>query len=157
MTLLPIFRAIQNTALGATVRDSPVLFPGVMTVHLIGLAMLIGTILMMDLGLLELGMRRQPISEIAQQLRGWTASGAALVLASGAILFTARAVRCYRNPYFHLKMLLLILAAIYHLTVHRRVIRDAATIAPARRKLTASVSLLLWFGAGFAGQVFTAF
>jgi hypothetical protein len=44
MPLLPIFRAIQNTALGATVRDSPVLFPAVMTVHLIGLAMLIGTI-----------------------------------------------------------------------------------------------------------------
>jgi hypothetical protein len=157
MNLLPIFRAIQNTPLGATVRDSPVLFPGVMTVHLIGLAMLIGTILMMDLGLLGLGMRRQPVSEIALQLRGWTASGAALVLASGAILFTARAVRCYRNPYFHLKMLLLILAAIYHLTIHHRVIRDAGSITPARRKLTASVSLLLWMGAGFAGQVFTAF
>jgi hypothetical protein len=157
MPLLPIFRAIQNTALGATVRDSPVLFPAVMTVHLIGLAMLIGTILMMDLGLLELGMRRQPVSEIAGQLRGWTASGAALVLVSGAVLFIARAVRCYRNPYFHLKMLLLIAAAIFHLTVHRRMIRDAAEMGPARRKLTASVSLLLWLGAGFAGQVFTAF
>ena len=157
MNLLPIFRAIQNTPLGATIRDSPILFPSVMTVHLIGLAMLIGTILMMDLGLLEIGMRRQPVSEIALQLRGWTACGAALVIASGALLFTARAVRCYRNPYFHLKMLLLIVAAIFHLTLHHQTIRDAARTSPARRKLTASVSLLLWIGAGFAGQVFTAF
>jgi hypothetical protein len=157
MNLLPLFRAIQNTPLGATIRDSPILFPGVMTIHLIGLAMLIGTILIMDLGLLEIGMRRQPVSEIALQLRSWTTCGAALVLGSGALLFTARAVRCYRNPYFHLKMLLLIVAAIHHLTMHRRVIRDAARIAPARRKLAATVSLVLWIGAGFAGQVFTAF
>jgi hypothetical protein len=157
MYLLPIFRAIQNTLVGATIRDSPILFPCVMTIHLVGLAMLVGTILMMDLGLLGIGMRRQPVSEIASQLRGWTGWGAALVLGSGALLFTARAVRCYRNPYFHLKMLLLIVAAIYHLTAHRRVIEDAAMLTAARRKWTASVSLFLWIGAGFAGQVFTAF
>jgi hypothetical protein len=157
VNLLLLFRAIQNTPLGATVRNSPVLFPCVMTVHLVGLAMLVGTILAMDIGLLGIGMRRQPVSEIASQLQGWAATGAALVLASGAVLFTARAVRCYRNPYFHLKMILLIVAAIYHLTLHRRVIRDAARIAPGRRKLAGSVSLLLWIGAGFAGQVFTAF
>jgi uncharacterized membrane protein len=79
------------------------------------------------------------------------------VLGSGALLFTARAVRCYRNPYFHVKMILLILAAIHHLTLHRQAIQDEAGIAPVQRKLAASISLLLWIGAGFAGQVFTAF
>jgi hypothetical protein len=157
MNLLPWFRWLQNTPVGATIRDSPILFPCFMTVHLLGLAMLVGTILLMDLGLLGIGMRRQPVSEIAGQLRGWTLGGAALVLGSGAFLFAARAVRCYRNPYFHLKMILLLMAAIYHVTLHRQVILDAARIAPARRKLTAAVSLLLWIGAGFAGQVFTAF
>ncbi len=157
MNLLPVFRAIQNTPLGAAIRNSPVLFPCVITVHLVGLAMLVGSILIMDVGLLGVGMRRQPVSEIASQLRGWTAGGALLVLGSGALLFCARAVRCYRNPYFHLKMILLIAATIYHFTLHHRVIRDEARIEPGLRKLAASVSLLLWIGAGFAGQVFTAF
>jgi hypothetical protein len=62
MNLLPLFRAIQNTPLGSTIRNSPTLFPCVMTVHLVGLAMLVGTILLMDLGLLGTGMRRQPVS-----------------------------------------------------------------------------------------------
>jgi hypothetical protein len=157
MNWLPIFRAIQDTPVGAAIRNSPVLFPLVITVHLAGLAMLIGTILMMDFGLLGIGMKRQPVSEIASQLRGWATLGATLVLISGAFLFMARAVRCYRNPYFHLKMLLLIVATVYHLTLHRRAIRDAALLTPARRKLAASISLLLWIGAGFAGEVFTAF
>jgi len=54
-------------------------------------------------------------------------------------------------------MILLILAAIHHLTLHRQAIQDEAGIAPVQRKLAASISLLLWIGAGFAGQVFTAF
>ena len=152
---LPWFRWLQNTPIGAGIRESPVWFPLFMTVHLVGITMLVGTILLMDLGLLGIGMRRQAVSEIASQMKRWTIAGALLVVGSGAFLGMARAVRCYRNPYFHLKMALLIAAAIFHVTVHHRTIFEKAT--PMGRKVAGGVSLLLWLGAGFAGQVFTAF
>jgi hypothetical protein len=157
MDLLPWFRWLQNTPVGAGIRESPVWFPIFMTIHLTGITMLVGTILLMDLGLLGLGMKRQPVAEIASQMKRWTVAGALLVLGSGAFLGMARAGRCYRNPYFRGKMILLLAAAIFHVTTHRKVIFEGALATPLHRKVTGAVSLLLWVGAGFAGQVFTAF
>ena len=151
---VPWFRWLQNTPAGATIRDSPILFPSFMTVHLIGIAMLLGTILMMDLNLLGVAMRRQTAQEIGEQLKGWMLGGLALVLGSGGFLFVARALRCYRNPYFRWKMLLLALALAHHFSLHRRAVSAANGVV---RRVAAGVSLALWFGAGLIGNIFTSF
>ena len=67
MTLLDVCRWIQNSSLLVAMRSSPWLFPIVATIHLFGLAIIGGSVLVVDLRLLGLGLRRQPVSQVARE------------------------------------------------------------------------------------------
>jgi hypothetical protein len=149
-SLLPAFEWLQGTHIGETIRHSAALIALLEIVHLIGLALLIGTILMVDLSLLGRGIGRQPVSRIARELRNWTIAGLAIMLASGPLILTSEAVRCYKTPAFWVKMALLALAITFHFTIHRRVVQ--ADPPGASAKAVARVSLALWFGVALAGK-----
>ena len=59
------FEWIERSPIGQFMRGSPVVFPIFEIIHLIGLALFVGTLLLTDLGLLGLAMRRQPIQQVA--------------------------------------------------------------------------------------------
>jgi hypothetical protein len=63
-------------------------------IHLIGLTLLIGTILMVDLSLLGMGIGRHPVSCIARELNRWTMADLAIMLVSGALLLSSEAMKC---------------------------------------------------------------
>jgi hypothetical protein len=149
-SLLPAFEWLQGTHIGETIRHSAALIALLEIVHLIGLAVLIGTILMVDLSLLGRGIGGQPASRIALELRKWTIAGLAIMLASGPLILTSEAVRCYKTPAFWVKMALLAIAIAFHFTVHRRV--ALADPPGASAKAVARVSLALWFGVALAGK-----
>jgi hypothetical protein len=149
-SLLPAFEWLQGTHIGETIRHSAALIALLEIVHLIGLALLFGTILMVDLSLLGRGIGRQPVSRIARELRNWTIAGLAIMLASGPLILTSEAVRCYKTPAFWVKMALLALAITFHFTIHRRVVQ--ADPPGASAKAVARVSLALWFGVALAGK-----
>ena len=68
-------------------------------------------------------------------------------------MFLSEAIKCYFSPPFFLKMSLLLLATIYTFTLRRRVAgAEPGRIAPWLVRLTAVVSLALWFGVGFSGR-----
>ena len=75
--MMPLFRFewLQDTPLAQTIRHSAALIALLEIIHLIGLTLLIGTILMVDLSLLGLGIGRQPVSRIARELNLFTALG----------------------------------------------------------------------------------
>ena len=66
--LLSFFEWCDATALGEAVRNSLWLFPAIEAVHLLGLCVLGGSLLVVDLRLLGLGLKRQTIAELAGQL-----------------------------------------------------------------------------------------
>jgi hypothetical protein len=147
------FHWCDSTWIGLTIRESRVLFPIVETFHLFGLTMLLGTILLIDLRLLGLGMQRQPVTRLASQLAPWTVASLALSLASGIPLFLSEALKCYASDSFRVKMLFLFLAILFHFTICRRfTTSDAARITPWRSRLVASLSLSLWVGVALAGR-----
>lgn len=117
-------------------------FPMVESLHFIGFALLIGTIAIVDLRLLGLGMRRQTASELAKDLAPWTLAGLVVMLTTGPAMFAADAVVYHINPSFRFKMNCLLVAIIFHFTVHRKV--TAPEVSPAVGKLVACVSLALW-------------
>src|SRR5262245_16209474 len=123
--------------------------------HIIGLTVLVGTISLVDLRLLGVGMRRHSVSDLGSALAPWTSAGLLTVLITGPLLFGADITRYLKNPAFVLKMVLLAAALAGHLTVHRRVIRKDAT--PALQKTAAVVSLLLWSGVVLAGRAIADF
>ncbi len=75
VALLPLFEWLQHTYLGETIRHSAALIATLEIVHLTGLAILLGTLLMVDLSLLGRGIGRHPVSEIARELNPITAIG----------------------------------------------------------------------------------
>lgn len=103
------------------------LFPILEAIHVMGLALSIGTIVLVDLG--RLGWRERPYANLA----GWTWIGFVMMLLTGAALFLSNVPRYTRNPGFLVKMALLAIALLAHFTVHRKPTRFAAIL-----------SLILW-------------
>ena len=150
--LLPVFEWLQHTYLGDTIRHSAALIALLEIVHLIGLALLLGTILMVDLSLLGHGIGRQPVARIARELGRWTMAGLAIMLISGPLLLSSEAERCYKTPAFWVKMALLAIAIAFHFTIHRRVTQAEPPVPPPNAALVASLSLALWIGVALAGK-----
>jgi len=155
--LLPVFEWMESTPVAQTIRHSAKLIALLESIHLIGLTLLLGSILMVDLSLLGLGIGRSPASRIARELSGWTAAGLAIMLSSGPLILSSEAIRCYRTPAFWTKMALLAVAVIFHFTIHAKVVFEEP---PARRlsaRWTACLSLGLWISVALAGKAIAIF
>jgi hypothetical protein len=153
MSLLPFFRWCDGTWISVAIRDSRFLFPIIETFHLLGITMLLGILLLLNVRLFNLGMRRQSIDLLAGQLAPWTLGSLGLILISGTLLFLSEALKCYDSGPFQLKMLLLFLAILFQFAVYRPfTMSGKAVITPFRGRLVASLSLMLWFGVGLAGR-----
>lgn len=117
-------------------------FPVVESLHFMGFTLSVGTIAIVDLRLLGIAMGLQSASELAADLHIWTRIGLALMLISGPLMFSADAVNYHQNPAFRFKMVCLLLALVFHFTVHRVAIR--ASTSPPLARLAGTVSLALW-------------
>ncbi len=148
---LAFCRWCNGSFFGHVIRDSTWLFPFVEVFHLLALALLGGIVILVNLSLV--GMRFGNIStpELARELRPWMLGCIAVMLVSGFLLFSTEAVKMYGNWAFQLKMLFLLLALLFTLTAHRRVLESARTSA-SLRWVAALVSLLLWLGVGLGGR-----
>jgi len=151
--LYSFFVWCNDSALGAWVRDSSWAVPYVETFHLFGLAFLLGVIAIVDLGLLGIGMKRQPIAEIARPLAPYAWVSLIVMVFTGILLFVQEAERCYSSIPFRIKMSLLATAIVFHFTVHRKLTNSATTgVNPPWGKLVGALSLTLWFGVALAGR-----
>jgi len=117
-------------------------FPVVQSLHFMGFALSLGLIAIIDFRLLGLAMRRQTAAQLAADLDRWIAIGIGVMLITGPLMFSADAVRYHVNPSFQFKMTCLMLALVFHYTVHRRATR--ADASPALAKIAGATSLLLW-------------
>lgn len=156
MDLLHFFRWLGSTAVASAINDSEWLFPVIESIHISGLAVLIGTIAMVDFRLLGLVLRDRPVSQLARDLRPWTLAGIAIMLTTGPLMLTAEPERGYGNPAFAFKMSLLLLALVTHFTVHRYVTSDRPSGA-ALGRVAACLSLLLWTGVIVGGRMIAFF
>jgi len=129
------------------------LFPVIQSVHIIGLTMLVGSICLVDLRLLGIGMKRHDVSDLASRLAPFTSGGLLTVLVTGPLMFGSDLSRYLNNPAFLLKMALLAVALAAHFTLHRAVVRDGAN----RQKLAAVLSLILWSSVVLAGRAIADF
>jgi hypothetical protein len=128
------------------------LYSAVSVVHYFTLLFFIGTIVLVDLRILGIADRNHTISLLADQLLPWTWIGFALAMISGFLLFTTDAGDYAPDRVFQVKMLVILLAAVFTAAVqmgHRK--WNQLPDVPASAKVIAAVSLLLWIGAILAG------
>jgi len=151
MSLLPFFQLCEHSAIGETIRNSLWLFPVIESFHLLGLVVIGGSVLLVDMRLLGLGLRSQPVAQLAKDTQPWLVGSLAVMLTSGALLFTSEAIKCYYHAAFWVKMTSLFLAILFTFTVRRRVAgADRAT--PLQSKLVALASVTLWSAVGIGGR-----
>jgi hypothetical protein len=153
MSLLAFFQWCEASSIGGVIRGSSWLFPVIEAIHLLGLGLIGGAVLVVDLRLLGLGLRRQSVAQVASDAQPWLIGSLILMITTGSLLFMSEAIKCYYHSAFWLKMASLFLAVVFTLTVHRKVtIADETRVRPVWNKVVALVSILLWSGVGIGGR-----
>jgi hypothetical protein len=159
--LLPFFEWCETLWLGRAVVGSLWLFPAIEAVHLLGLAVLGGSILLVDLRMLGLGLTRTPAATLARDARPWLIGAIAVMILTGVPLFLSEAVKCYYNTSFWVKMTTFPVALAFTFTVRPWAMREPADIVPdaldvrdtARRQaLVGALSIALWVTVAAAGR-----
>ena len=158
MSLLRVCEWLATTRGSIALHESLYVYLGISTVHVVTLALFVGTAVMLDLRLLGVTLRRVPVSEVAARLAPWTATGVLLMAASGALLFYANPVPRYHNLFFRAKLFTLALAAVnawvFHRTVYRRVTDwDLAPIPPRRARVAGGLAIVFWAVAILSGRL----
>jgi hypothetical protein len=157
VNLLSICQWLEKTPPATAMRESLWIFDVTETIHTLGIILVAGTIMLVDLRLLGMGLRREPVSHVVSRIVPWTLSGFCLMFLTGGWLFSFEASKLYHSPAFRIKMMLLSLAGlnalIFHLTVYRRAAEwDDLPKVPVRARLAGLVSLVLWIGIIAAGR-----
>jgi hypothetical protein len=151
VSLLPFFEFCEHSAIGETIRTSLWLFPVIECFHLLGLVVIGGSVLVVDMRLLGLGLRSQPVAQLAKDAQRWLVGSLVVMLASGVLLFTSEATKCYYHAAFWVKMTSLLLAILFTFTVRRKV-TAADKPSPLLSKLVAMASVTLWSAVGIGGR-----
>ncbi len=151
MDLLPFFEWCEATGLGLMVRESVWLFPVIEAVHLLGLSLLGGALLIVDLRLLGAGLTRTSAALLARQARPWLTAAVVVMVATGVLLFLSEAVKCYYSQAFWVKITTLPLAIAFTYAVRQR-IAEAETTRRATGVLAGAASIALWVTVAAAGR-----
>ena len=149
--------AIEMSALGVAMRQSLWLYPIVEIVHLTGIALLVGSIAMLDLRLLGFS-NSVPVRRLAAHILPWTAASFMLIVPSGLAMFVAHAGDFIASPVFVLKICLILAAGVNAAVFHAGVFRGASDwdvnrMPPAAARIAAALSLALWVSVIACGRL----
>lgn len=143
-----LFKAIQASPIGSTISQSTWMFPTIETIHVIAIATVIGTIVMVDLRLVGVASKERPVSALTHELLPWTWGAFAVALASGLLLFTSRAADYMAVPAFIIKFAVMAVAAanmlVFHFTTYRSVSAWDLGRPVTAARVAGGLSLLLW-------------
>jgi len=146
---------VEATGFGRFMRESLYAYPIAEVCHIAGLALLFGSIALVDLRLMGLG-RRMPIAALARYAVPWSLLGFLVAATSGIAMFTAHAAEFITQPVFMLKMGLILAGGVNAAMLHVGPLRELASddLDPtARMRLAGGVSLVLWLGVIACGRM----
>ncbi|MCY4572024.1 MAG: hypothetical protein OXF01_04410 [Gemmatimonadetes bacterium] len=146
------FRWCESTLIGRAIADSVWAFPILEAVHLLGLCMLGGALLVVDLRLLGVGLTGQPVARLARYARPWLVASVIIMVLTGVPLFLSEAIKAYYNTSFWVKMCTLPVALTFTFAVRERVARREADDPGVTGRIVGAVSLALWFTVAAAGR-----
>ncbi|MCU1381721.1 MAG: hypothetical protein JWL71_418 [Acidobacteria bacterium] len=153
LNLLPFIEWVAASPLSKWIGASSWAFAVVESIHLLALSVIGGAVLIVDLKLLGFGIRSQTLREVAHDAQKWFLASWTVMIVTGLLLFWSEPQKLYYSTPFAVKMICLLLATIFALTVRRKVTQAGErAISPLAMKLIALVSLMLWFGVAAGGR-----
>ena len=150
--MIDFFRWCESTLIGRAIADSIWAFPILEAVHLLGLCMLGGALLVVDLRLLGVGLTAQPPARLARYARPWLVASVIVMVLTGVPLFLSEAIKAYYNTSFWVKMCTLPVALTFTFAVRERIARREDPAPGNLGRLVGAVSLALWFTVAAAGR-----
>src|SRR6185437_1866405 len=125
MSLFTICQWIQESSIGTGIRESTYVFPLVEATHVLGLAVSVGAIAIVDLRLIGATMTDEPVTDVIEQLQPLTIAGFVTMFLSGALLFWSEAARLYPSYSYRTKFVFIFLlginALLFHKTIYKTV------------------------------------
>ena len=148
------FAWLEHSWLGTAVNNSKWAFAAIEAGHLLALAMLGGAVLLVDLRMMGLGLKDEPVRKLARAAQPWMIIGLIGMIVTGVPLLASLAeTKYYANEAFRLKMYFLGAALLFTFTVRQRfALRDRPSMHALPAKLIAVTSVLLWSGVGIMGR-----
>jgi hypothetical protein len=149
--------SVESSGVGRWMRESLWAYPGVEIAHLVGIGLLFGSIVVVDLRLLGLG-RGVPVTRLVAHAVPWSLAGFLLALCSGLLMFSAHAADFLDNRTFALKMGLILAGGINAAWLHsgpytRATAWDVNVAPPPSVRCAGALSIVLWIGVIACGRL----
>ncbi|HTG96381.1 MAG TPA: DUF6644 family protein [Burkholderiales bacterium] len=157
--------ALEASGLGQAMRQWLWLYPAVEIVHIVGIGLLFGSIVVFDLRLLGFS-RNLSVKRLASHVLPWSAGSFLLIVPSGLLMFTAHASEFIDSEVFVVKMLLIMAAGVNAALFHTITFRTADVWdseemrklpPPPSARLAGGLSLLIWISVIACGRLLAYF
>lgn len=158
MSLLDVYlERLTNAPFSVAISGGANWFPWLESIHVLAIALVVGTIAVVDLRLLGYPAHRKSAYRLIDELLPYTWVAFGIAAISGFLLFSSNAINYAYNIHFQLKMGLMLLAGInmgiFHLTAHRKITEwDEVHPPPSPVRAAGAISLCLWVGVVFLGR-----
>jgi hypothetical protein len=157
VNITSILQALYSNPVAQTIRENELLFPWVEAVHVFAIALVFGSIALVDLRLIGIRSLDRPISKVSKELLPITWLAFIVAAITGTILFTSNAVSYSQNFYFLSKLFLLALAGVnmmvFQFIIGRNLERwDNSLQLPLSARLAGFISIALWAGVIICGR-----
>lgn len=151
MTLLDVFQRLEEVWIGEAIRTSYWLFPFIEAIHLVGLALLGGTVLVVDLRLLGLTLRSRPANQVLLNARPYFVLALITMFATGIPLALSEMIKLYYNFSWWVKISTLGIAILFTFFVRNPIVlrENASSVTLGGVGL---ISMVLWFTVAGAGR-----
>jgi len=147
----PFFKWHNESWLGQAISGSIVAFPIIETIHILAMAVMFGAMLALNIKLLGLGFKNQPISLLSKTLLKFLNGGLLVMLISGYMMFASEANKDFSNDGFKFKMGALAIALLFQIFWYRNLVKkDNQGVAV--RGLSAAFCFFIWFCVGAGGR-----
>jgi hypothetical protein len=157
MDFSTFFDSVQNSGLAQWVNTAGPAYPIIESLHVIAIALVFGTILIVDMRLLGLASTNRPFTRVAHDLLRLTWGGFVLAVITGTLLFLPNASSISINVNFQIKMILLVLAGvnmfIFELVTARNVSVWDTVTPPNAARLAGLLSIGLWMSVIVFGRL----
>ncbi|MGL4575662.1 MAG: DUF6644 family protein [Burkholderiaceae bacterium] len=147
-----LMQAVHNWPFAAWLRTSPVAYPALEVVHIMGFALLFGTLWLVDMRLLGVrlfGLAQFEAGALAKAALPWTLLGFTVALLAGSLMFLSRSSEFISNPAFIIKMCLLFAAGTNAALLHSRGKLNPDNVGT---RVQAALSILLWLAVIACGR-----
>jgi uncharacterized membrane protein len=153
-----IAQTLENIQFLSDFSESVLAYPIVLSTHLTCIALFGGMILATNLRLLGLTFGSLTITQVVTSFRPWKRVGAVIMIGTGLLLATCEATKYAPNPFFWTKMCILGLIGMHGLIFRPLVYKrtqelDKSPVIPAKAKVAAILSLVLWISMFTMGRL----